>query len=125
MSLEDRLAAMGVIKDAPGVCLQCRRPTFKPWVGKISWRRKWQPTPVLLPGASVAPETPRTLLLLQASISALRRALGKGRCVGVRGFCLQGRGLGGGGSRVQVSDKDYVASKFIFLSYSIKSYFLV
>ena len=21
-----------------------------PWVGKISWRRKWQPTPVLLPG---------------------------------------------------------------------------
>ena len=22
------------------------------WVGKISWRRKWQPTPVLLPGKS-------------------------------------------------------------------------
>ena len=21
-----------------------------PWVGKIPWRRKWQPTPVLLPG---------------------------------------------------------------------------
>ena len=21
-----------------------------PWVGKISWRRKWQPTPVVLPG---------------------------------------------------------------------------
>ena len=48
-----------------------------------------------LTGALVAPETPRTLLLLQASIFALRRALGKGRCVGVRGFCLQGRGLGG------------------------------
>ena len=31
-------------------CLQCRRPGFDPWVGKISWRRKWQPTPVLLPG---------------------------------------------------------------------------
>ena len=29
--------------------LQCRRPKFSPWVGKI-WRRKWQPTPVLLPG---------------------------------------------------------------------------
>ena len=26
------------------------RPWFDPWVGKISWRRKWQPTPVLLPG---------------------------------------------------------------------------
>ena len=29
--------------------LQCRRPGFDPWVGKIPWRRKWQPTPVLLP----------------------------------------------------------------------------
>ena len=32
--------------------LQCRRPRFEPWVGKISWRRKWQPTPVSLPGES-------------------------------------------------------------------------
>ena len=23
---------------------------FDPWVGKIPWRRRWQPTPVLLPG---------------------------------------------------------------------------
>ena len=23
-----------------------------PWSGKISWRRKWQPTPVFLPGKS-------------------------------------------------------------------------
>ena len=28
------------------------RPGFHPWVGKIPWRRKWQPTPVLLPGKS-------------------------------------------------------------------------
>ena len=33
-------------------CLQCRRPGFDPWVGKIPWRRKWQPTPVLWPGKS-------------------------------------------------------------------------
>ena len=26
------------------------RPQFDPWVGKIPWRRKWQPTPVLLLG---------------------------------------------------------------------------
>ena len=26
------------------------RPGFDPWVRKILWRRKWQPTPVLLPG---------------------------------------------------------------------------
>ena len=25
---------------------------FDPWVGKIPYRRKWQPTPVLLPGKS-------------------------------------------------------------------------
>ena len=31
------------------VCLQCGRPGFDPWIGKIPWRRKWQPTPVLLP----------------------------------------------------------------------------
>ena len=34
------------------ICLQCRRPGFDPWVRKIPWRRKWQPTPVLLPGKS-------------------------------------------------------------------------
>ena len=25
---------------------------FNPWAGKIRWRRKWQPTPVFLPGES-------------------------------------------------------------------------
>ena len=25
---------------------------FSPWVRKITWRRKWQPPPVLLPGKS-------------------------------------------------------------------------
>ena len=25
---------------------------FYPWVGKIPWRRKWQPTPVFLPRKS-------------------------------------------------------------------------
>ena len=31
---------------------QCRGPEFAPWVGKIPWRRKWQLTPVFLPGIS-------------------------------------------------------------------------
>ena len=34
------------------VGLQSGRPGFNPWVGKIPWRRKCQPTPVLLPGKS-------------------------------------------------------------------------
>ena len=29
---------------------QCRRGRFDPWVGKIPWRRKWQPTLVFLLG---------------------------------------------------------------------------
>ena len=31
---------------------QYRRHEFDPWVGKIPWRRIWQPTPVFLPGKS-------------------------------------------------------------------------
>ena len=38
--------------DGKSICLQCRRPGFDPWAWKIPWRRKWQPTPVLLPGKS-------------------------------------------------------------------------
>ena len=35
------------------ICLQCRSHRsckFDLWVTKIPWRRKWQPTPVFLPG---------------------------------------------------------------------------
>ena len=35
------------------ICLQCkrhRRCSFSPCIEKISWRKKWQPTPLLLPG---------------------------------------------------------------------------
>ena len=31
------------------ICLQCRRPRFSPWVGKIPWRREWRLTSVSLP----------------------------------------------------------------------------
>ena len=31
---------------------QSRKLSFDPWVGKIPWRGKWQPTPVFLPGES-------------------------------------------------------------------------
>ena len=38
-----------------GSACQCRRSKrcgFDLWVGKIPWRRAWQPTPVVLPGKS-------------------------------------------------------------------------
>ena len=39
-------------KESACQCRRCKRCGFDPWVGKISWRRKWQPTPVFLPGES-------------------------------------------------------------------------
>ena len=33
-------------------CESCGRCSFYPWVGKIPWRRKWQPTPVFFLGKS-------------------------------------------------------------------------
>ena len=32
--------------------LQSRRSDFDPWVKKMPWRKKWQPTPAFLPGKS-------------------------------------------------------------------------
>ena len=34
-----------------GICLQCRRPRFDPWIETMPWRRDL-PTPVFLPGES-------------------------------------------------------------------------
>ena len=33
-------------------CRRYKRCGFDPWVGKISWRRAWKPTPVFLPRKS-------------------------------------------------------------------------
>ena len=35
------------------ILLPSRRLGFSPWVGKIPWRRKRQPTPIFLPGKSM------------------------------------------------------------------------
>ena len=40
------------------ICLQCGKPRFDPWVRKFPWRRKWQPTPVFLPGKSHGQRSP-------------------------------------------------------------------
>jgi len=34
-----------MVKNLPAIW----RPRFDPWVGKISWKRAWQPTPLFLP----------------------------------------------------------------------------
>ena len=38
--------------DSKSICLQFGRPGFDPWVGKITWRRKWQPTPDPMDGGA-------------------------------------------------------------------------
>ena len=39
-------------KESAYQCRRHRRCGFDPWVGKVPWKRKWQPTPVFLPGES-------------------------------------------------------------------------
>ena len=38
-----------------------RETRFNPWVRKVSWRRKWHPTPVLLPEKNPWMEEPGRL----------------------------------------------------------------
>ena len=41
-----------VVENLPANAGDIMRPWFDPWVGKIPWRRAWQPTPVSLPRES-------------------------------------------------------------------------
>ena len=50
-------AVLSVGASGKALACQCKRHGFNPWVGKIPWRRAWQPTPVLLPGESHGPRS--------------------------------------------------------------------
>ena len=41
-----------VVKNPPASIRRRYRCGFDPWVGKLPWRRPWQPTPVFLHGES-------------------------------------------------------------------------
>ena len=43
-------SSFGSGKESAHQCKSWKRLGFHPWVGKIPWKRKWQPTPVFLPG---------------------------------------------------------------------------
>ena len=59
---EDRMKGTAFLKSKPQIQsslvaqtvknLPAMQETFNPWVEKIPWRKKWQPTPVFLPGKS-------------------------------------------------------------------------
>ena len=110
-----------VKKKKKSTCL-CRRPRrlgFSPWVGKIPWRREWQPTAVFLPGKKIpwTEETGKlqsmelqrekwlsmhTRTLIQASLGNLRDSsrdlpwMPKSNSsllqlpLGIHGFCILG-----------------------------------
>ena len=39
-----------MVKESTCQCKRHRRHRFHLWVGRIPWRRKWQPIPIFLPG---------------------------------------------------------------------------
>ena len=49
------------VKESACQCRRCWRCGFYPWVRKIPWRTKWQPTRVFLPGESPWTEEPGRL----------------------------------------------------------------
>ena len=69
--------------------MQCRRPRFEFWVGKIHWRRDRLPTPVFLyyPDGSAGKESTCNAGDL-SSIPGLGRSTGEGK-----GYTLQYSGL--------------------------------
>ena len=59
VEIESKLSSVSIYKILVSLVAQrikclpaIRRPGFDPWVGKIPWRRKWQPTLVFSPGES-------------------------------------------------------------------------
>ena len=44
--------AVLAVKNLPAIAVRHKRREFSPRVGKIPWRRAWQPTPEFLPGGS-------------------------------------------------------------------------
>ena len=55
--LDTMLQSMGFPGGASGKAFPCQyrkhtRCRFDPWVGKMPWKRAWQPTPIFLPGES-------------------------------------------------------------------------
>ena len=55
--------------DSKASAYQCGRPGFDSWVGKIPWRKKWPPTPVLLPRKSYGRRS-----LVQATVHGVAKS---------------------------------------------------
>ena len=74
----------------PEIHLQCRRPQFNSWVGKILWRRDMLPYPVFLgfPCGSVGKESDCNVRDL-GSVPGLGRSPGEGNGNPLQYSCLE------------------------------------
>ena len=50
LNMERAFLVAQMVKNPPAQYRRRKRLRFSPWVGKISWRTDWLPTPVYLPG---------------------------------------------------------------------------
>ena len=58
LCIKGRLSRKQSGKESPCQYRRCRLGAFNPWVRKIPWRKKWQPTPVFLPEKSYRQRSP-------------------------------------------------------------------
>ena len=49
---EAKASQVLMVKNLPAKSQRHKKHEFNPWVGKIPWKRAWQPTPVFFPGES-------------------------------------------------------------------------
>ena len=52
LSLQNAIFLFNCFHSSKKSICKCKKCRFDPWVGKIPWKRKQQPTPVFLPGKS-------------------------------------------------------------------------
>jgi len=85
-----RLNKACLVAQLARILLQCRRPQFHSWVGKVSWRRDRLPTPVFLgfPGSSKGEESTSNAGDL-SSIHGPGRFPGGGHGNPLQYFCLE------------------------------------
>ena len=94
-------------KESTGQCKRRRIPGFHPWVGKIPWRRKWQPTPVFSSGKF---HEQRSLVGCTHGVAELDSAEHAAH-VGIEGILLGARGAEGLTDLGQVSHLGCVLEK--------------
>ena len=77
-----------VVKESACQCRRHRRRGFGPWVGKIPWRREWQPSPVFLPGKFHGQRSPASYSLWGLKESDVTEQVHFTCCLRKGCFCL-------------------------------------